>query len=748
MQPLSPLNRRYVLWRPMLLAVLTIVCLWLMGWAAWASWRLACNHSFCLNFWYGLSPLLVALSYLCCGIIFWRRKSADLPLEYFWVVAGTFSSGLLSSIPVDLGQRIFYICLSLLAPLVLHFHLRLITPNLAATARLLLAILYTAGALFALPFLVQPYGSLQAWPAFNVLWTLVRLQLVAALLAIPIYFIWIYHLEESPAQARRTIRLLAVGAIAALGPFLLFSLLPDTLGAAVSIPYVYTFPALLLLPVFYLYLQASPFVNQRIALVIDRSAILYLVLLVLGTLGLVTATTIVQFMPQVSLVWLLLGVLLAVLLLLASLPLHRLIHWLLHGYERMLRRQISQLGSELALTLHPHRLEELLSERLAAVLDTEWVAFYLRGTDTDHDQYVRHGALSPAVADVLPPQIPSTTALVHTLGDALEPVDSERLIALNWSPQGVPDGADVLSRLPQTLWLPLISASVLQGFIVIASRSSGRPFRAGERAILMTLAFQAAAAAHNTQLMLAVQQKHQELSTAHHQLILVREQERRQIARDLHDGPVQQLLGISYQVHSLRQHLQQHAGFQEQQWGVTLCQEIRRELLDVSQQLRLLIGELHPSSLEALGLSASLEEYIQGLRGTRTADRPQIHIEIKGIVDDLPPAIAICLLRCAQEAVRNGLRHAEATQIRITLSKTTTKVEMVVKDDGQGFTVPERLSRLTQYKHFGLAGMAERVQACEGHFGISSQLGEGTCITIAIPLDAPGNTTGASLRCG
>ena len=218
-----------------------------------------------------------------------------------------------------------------------------------------------------------------------------------------------------------------------------------------------------------------------------------------------------------------------------------------------------------------------------------------------------------------------------------------------------------------------------------------------------------------------------ELATARRQLASSREEERLRLARELHDGPVQQLLGISYQLAALAPSGPPGAP------APPAPDAIRREVLEVATTLRGLIGELRPAGLEEFGLPTALEGYVARLRSERPGAQPEIVLEVEPGVAALPSPVALDLFRCAQEALQNALRHARARRITVTVGRQRDRALLCVRDDGRGFDVPPRLVGLTQAGHFGLAGLAERVELAGGRHDIQSAPGAGTTVRVSLP---------------
>jgi DNA-binding LacI/PurR family transcriptional regulator/signal transduction histidine kinase len=228
----------------------------------------------------------------------------------------------------------------------------------------------------------------------------------------------------------------------------------------------------------------------------------------------------------------------------------------------------------------------------------------------------------------------------------------------------------------------------------------------------------------------------EQLAEAHSRLAEVREAEQLRMAQDLHDGAVQQLIGISYAVEELRRRVSQHEPL-EAQFSNELSaalQDTRWQVLDVSRQLRSLISELRPLGLKELGLRHALEGYVAHLQREVSSGGPEIRLSLSPGLPPLPEVAAICLFRVAQEALRNALQHAGARQIDVSLLCDSGDVILRVWDDGAGFQVPAHFGELTRHDHFGLAGMSERVAWSSGRLAIRSRPGAGTEITATVPF--------------
>jgi signal transduction histidine kinase len=210
-----------------------------------------------------------------------------------------------------------------------------------------------------------------------------------------------------------------------------------------------------------------------------------------------------------------------------------------------------------------------------------------------------------------------------------------------------------------------------------------------------------------------------------------RELERLRLARELHDGPVQDLLAISHQLAGYNRVMPAADGAAPPALGPDA---VRSEVLAVVRQLRGMICELRPPGLRELGLGAALEGYVADLRAQDGQSLPSIFLEVDELPVDLHEPISLALFRIAQEAIRNAIRHADASSVCIGLRREGTGIVLEVRDDGRGFAMPARLTEFARSGHFGLVGLAERVDQVHGEMTIQSLVGAGTRVVVRLPL--------------
>jgi signal transduction histidine kinase len=231
------------------------------------------------------------------------------------------------------------------------------------------------------------------------------------------------------------------------------------------------------------------------------------------------------------------------------------------------------------------------------------------------------------------------------------------------------------------LWVPLVFDEILEGLLLLGPKEADDVYTDEDLAILETLGHQAATTARNVRLVAAlrqhvreIMQSRQELRQAHRRLLAGREDERRRLARDLHDGPLQALLGFSYQ---LRAQARQISG---EELSAEL-QTLRQELLQIVNEIRHICMDLRPPALDLLGLPAAMQAHAENLGGHHQA---RIRLDLDGAPMAIPDDVAISIFRIYQEALHNALRHSEAGCVQVRFWQAEGVYLLQVEDNGRG----------------------------------------------------------------
>jgi PAS domain S-box-containing protein len=217
------------------------------------------------------------------------------------------------------------------------------------------------------------------------------------------------------------------------------------------------------------------------------------------------------------------------------------------------------------------------------------------------------------------------------------------------------------------------------------------------------------------------------LQAASRQLLTVQEDERRRLARELHDKVGQELTALNLNLSLIRDALPDDLGDK-----VAIHLDDTQKLLeDTTQHLRNVMVELRPAGLDELGLIAAVKEHAQ-----RVARRGGYELAVNGTEPSprFEPATEIALFRIVQEALNNIAKHAGATQISVELREMPGLVRLTVKDNGNGFDTS--LKPMIGVQGMGLTTMRERAEAIGAHCTIESAIAKGAVITVDVPRAA------------
>lgn len=204
------------------------------------------------------------------------------------------------------------------------------------------------------------------------------------------------------------------------------------------------------------------------------------------------------------------------------------------------------------------------------------------------------------------------------------------------------------------------------------------------------------------------------------------EEERRRVARELHDDVSQQIAGLSQRLEAVQERMRADATDNRL---IASAESVGDGLRDLAQTVRNLAHQMHPSMLEHLGLGAALQTLGREVAGETGLD---IRVHLGDGTEGLPQPVALTLYRICQEALRNVQKHAVASQVLVLLWREEGKILLEVADDGVGCHA-DRLSGATG---LGLVSMRERVRLVGGQLTVVSEPGGGTIACAVIPATA------------
>jgi two-component system sensor histidine kinase DegS len=203
------------------------------------------------------------------------------------------------------------------------------------------------------------------------------------------------------------------------------------------------------------------------------------------------------------------------------------------------------------------------------------------------------------------------------------------------------------------------------------------------------------------------------------------EQDRKKVAREIHDGIAQTMSNVV-----LKAELCNKLCDIDNQRAKVELNNLKGLTRNALEEVRGIIYDLRPMSLDDLGIVSTLDRYIK-----KFSDESKLKIDfsVKGAVVELENVIRIALFRVAQEALNNVVKHSQASSVQISLNFAEEYVELFIKDNGNGFDVNS--VKITENSGYGICGMKERISLLNGDFIIKSQIDRGTVCMVRVKFD-------------
>ncbi len=235
----------------------------------------------------------------------------------------------------------------------------------------------------------------------------------------------------------------------------------------------------------------------------------------------------------------------------------------------------------------------------------------------------------------------------------------------------------------------------------------------------------------NTRLYAELQEKEAVRTQLLEKVIQAQEEERKRVARDLHDQLGVTLSGLSLSIETAEQALSAQTGSVRESW-----QRAKALAIQALEETHKLILDLRPVVLDDLGLLAAIRSDAEEHLRSHGID---VQINVTGTRRRLAPELELTLFRIVQEAINNIAKHAHARRVNLALEFIDSAVMVTVEDDGKGFDVQTASNSEDKTRGLGLLGMAERAQLAGGSFHIESRVGHGTRIVLTMPAPAGRN---------
>jgi signal transduction histidine kinase len=366
----------------------------------------------------------------------------------------------------------------------------------------------------------------------------------------------------------------------------------------------------------------------------------------------------------------------------------RAVNHLLYGERDEPYTVLSRLGQRLEATLAPDAVLPTIVQTIAEALKLPYVAIALATVDRQLTTDDRPPTGDVAIVDLPISQIPNAD-------------DGFGVVAAYGTPTG------------ELLRLPLVYQHEIVGQLRLAPRARGEVFTPADRRLLEDLARQAGVAASAVRLTL-------DLQRARAQLILAREEERRRLRRDLHDGLGPALASQTLKVGSARALLTRDPATAD-----ALLAGLETDIATAIADIRRLVYNLRPPALDELGLLGAIRQHVAQYRGNG-ASGLQIVVEAPEALLPLPAAVEVAAYRIVQEALTNVVRHAQARTCRICLTLNGA-LSLEIRDDGVGLPAIRQAG-------VGLVAMRERAAELGGMCVVKPASGGGTCIRARLPF--------------
>ena len=276
-----------------------------------------------------------------------------------------------------------------------------------------------------------------------------------------------------------------------------------------------------------------------------------------------------------------------------------------------------------------------------------------------------------------------------------------------------------LHRCVMVVCVPLRAGFENYGVAVFGSPDSG-VFTPDNIDMLTAICNQAIIALQNAQLF-------ESLQAEKARIVEIEEDARKKLSRDLHDGPTQSVAAIAMRINYTRNLLQRDPARVPEE-----LEKIEALARSTTKEIRQMLFTLRPLVLETQGLKAALETLVQKLHDTDPS--LQVHLELDELVEKLDKTAQGMTFYIVEEAVGNARKHAQANTIWIRSHRTNGDYVIEVQDNGRGFDVGKVQSNYDKRGSLGMVNMYERAEVMKAKLSIASAIGQGTRISIRMPI--------------
>jgi len=682
-----------------------------------------------------LEPVLVGFVFWISSALIWILSSGPGAKRVFFLLGQIaslmFASGTISTFNNNTpANYLFAASLILLAPTVLHFYLVFPLTKKTFINRYIRYIAYTLAFIISFSYFLRSWlETTPKWISLagsqEAIYTYISITLLIALISL------FTPREKTSISLGRKRRLLVTGMLLSVSPVLLLSVLPLIMSERPLVNFHWTFPFLVLLPTIYAYA-----VNQENLEKFDRILKQGLSFIIQGAFFISIYFLTVLLLKAISLpaqrAPLLAGIIMTFLAFMVTPFLIKKIDATLerffYGHWYDYRSIVQQSSHQLSGTINLDEMVKHLCQNIRNMRFKE--AAFLWAGDEELSIYCHYGYPDEIAKSF---KLKKNSHIANRLMELGRPCSNGDIIWDKDVDDLSPEERVFFSDQRVHIWMPLISGcNELLGVILLGKRQADEALDQTDWAILDTLAEQTSLAAENIKLveqlrnqLEVMRQMQQELRETKWRLAENREKERMEMARILHDGPIQDIYGVAYQLAIWRK---QHGRENDEE-----LHSIETSLMDIENELRSFSTELRPPALETFGLERGIRSHIKKLQ----EQNPNIEV----IPDLIPtkklisPEKKLALFRIYQESVRNAIRHAQATRIWVKLGTDGNELCLEIKDNGHGFEVPEKWMDFARKGHLGLLGISERAEAIGGQLEVISSPNSGTTIRVKVQLE-------------
>ena len=682
-----------------------------------------------------LEPIFVGFVFWLAAILVWLLSPGPGVKQIFFLLGQTtanmFALGAVSTFKSNSFENyLFATTLIFLSPLILHFYLTFPPLKKTKFSKALLYISYTIAALliffYFLIFIGVQSPFLRIIESQKVTYSFIFITILIALTSL------FSPRGRSSIQSGRQQRLLIAGMLFSILPILIFSILPLIIFGKPLISYVWTFPILTLLPIAYAYAVHEENL-ERFDRILKRTlgliafTVMFIALYFIILVALQNRHIAYRHAPLIS------GALMSLFAFLSTPTLVKKIdarldrffygHW--YDYRSIVQQSSHQLSGTI-------QLDELVQNLLQNVRKMRFKSAAFLWLQGDKLILYRQYGYPAEIANAF--YLQKDDPIAQRLIEIGKPCTSQDIFSEEEMMHLAPEQEVFFDYRQVRIWLPLISGQTnLWGVLLLGPRQLEEGLDAVDWAILDTIADQTSLAAENIHLVETLREQldrmremQRELKETKWRLADNREKERLEMAQILHDGPIQDIYGVIYQFAIWRK---RHSDEDDKE-----LRAIENELMSIENSLRSFSTELRPPALESFGLEGAIRSHIRKLQETN----PNLEVlpDLVSTKNTISAEKKLALFRIYQESVRNAVRHARATKIWVRLAIENEKLQLEIKDNGQGFEIPQKWMDFARQGHLGILGISERAEAIGGKLDVVSSPGQGTIIRVQVELDS------------